>query len=144
MNPYQMLSTGNQVMHYAQQAIKMVPMVYLQIVFLSLWILLFVYVKKLLKQKNRLLIAILCCLLCFTGVLLAFKNIIQKRVYLKTNHDNCALYSGPDKTFTVLCHLPAGEELSKLKTVGNFQKARWHGTIVWIDTHDVTEIPPTH
>jgi hypothetical protein len=141
MNPYQMLSVGSYILYCGEQMIKLVPMVYLQLLFLGLWIVLFVYVKKLLKQKKRLIIALLCTLLCATGMLLAFKYAVEKRVYIKTIQNDSTLYSGPGKTFTALYHVPAGEKLIKLQTVGNFQKARWHGSIVWIETNNVTEIP---
>jgi len=139
MNPYQMLFCGSNVIAYAEQLLNHTPMAYLQIIFLGLWIILFVYIKRLFKARNRKLIALLSSLLCLAGLLVAFKYALQKRVYLKTISATSALYSGPAKTFTQLHRIPAGEELIKLQVVGDFYKARWHGTIAWINKKDIVE-----
>jgi hypothetical protein len=114
-------------------------MLYLQLAVLVLWILLFVYLRKMLKQKKRLLVTLLFALLAASGLMLAFKYTIQSRVYIVTTGKKNAVYSGPDVNFTVLGHLPANEELIKLQEVGAFVKARYKGTIVWIGVDHVTE-----
>ncbi|NDD55439.1 hypothetical protein EBZ39_16515 [bacterium] len=120
-----------------EHLVEHISMFYLQLAFLTLWIVLFVYVRKLFRQKKRFLIGLLFTALASTGLTLAFKYAIQQRVYLITKRDGIPVYSGPGRNFTVLEHLPASEELVKLRTVGDFTKARWRGSVVWIANDDV-------
>lgn len=132
MQPTTLLSTESMLITTLNTAIRAVPMLYLQVAVLALWILLFIYLRKMLKQKKRLLVALLFALLASSGLMLALKYTIQMRIYITTKGSSSAIYSGPGTNFTVLGHLPANEELIKLQEVGAFVKARYKGAIVWI------------
>ena len=134
-----LLGTESILLATFTKAIRLVPMLYLQLAVLALWILLFIYLRKMLKQKKRLLVAMLFALLAGSGLMLAFKYTIQSRTYLVTKGKKSVIYSGPGVNFTILGHLPADEELIKLQEVGAFVKARYKGATVWIGIDHVTE-----
>ncbi len=139
MQPSSLLGNESLFVSTLTALVRAIPMLYLQLTVLALWIFLFFYLKKMLKQKRRLLVALLFCLLASSGLILVFKHTLQSRVYLKTT-TKCAVYSGPGVNFTVLGHLPAGEELIKLQENGSFAKARYKGIVVWIGVDNVSHL----
>ncbi|MBM3893575.1 SH3 domain-containing protein [Candidatus Dependentiae bacterium] len=139
MQPTPFFGTDPTLLTMLTKTLRLIPMLYLQLMVLALWILLFIYLHKLLKQKKRLLVTLLFALLAAAALILAFKYTIQSRVYLVTTGKKNALYSGPDVNFTVLGHLPANKELIKLQEVGAFVKVRYKGTIVWIEANHVEQ-----
>ncbi len=139
MQPTPFFGTEPILLTTLTKTLRSIPMLYLQVVVLALWILLFVYLRKMLKKKKRLLVALLFTLLAASALMLAFKYTIHSRIYLVTTGKKNALYSGPDVNFTVLGHLPPNEELIKLQEVGAFVKARYKGTIVWIGADHVQQ-----
>ena len=139
MQPTTLLGTESILLAILTKTVRIVPMLYLQLAVLALWILLFVYLRKMLKQKKRLLVALLFALLAASGLMLAFKYTVQSRVYIVTTGKKNTIYSGPGVNFTALGHLPADEELIKLQEVGAFVKARYKGAIVWIGVDHVAK-----
>ena len=140
MQPSTLLNTESIVIATVTTAIRSTPMLYIQLAVLTLWVFLFVYLRKLLQHKNRALVAFLFVLLATSGLMLAFKYTIETRVYLKTNGNNITMYSGPGSNCTILGQLPANEELIKLQESGAFVKARYKGATVWIGIDHVKEI----
>ena len=140
MQPSLLLGNESPFVSTITTLVRAMPMLYLQLTVLTLWVFLFFYLKKILKQKRRLLVALLFCLLVSSGLILVFKHTLQGRVYLKTTTDQCAVYSGPGVNFTLLGHLPVGEELIKLQESGAFVKARHKGVIVWIGVDNVSDV----
>jgi hypothetical protein len=137
MQPTSFLGNEFLILNKITLLIRATPMLYLQIIVLVLWVFLFFYLKKMLRQKRRFLVAALFCLLASSALVLVFKQLLSSRTYLFTNTDHAAIYSGPGKNFTILGHLQANEELIKLSEHEQFIKVRYKGSIVWIGAHNV-------
>lgn len=119
---------SNTVLHQA----KRIPLLALQITFLFFWTLLFVYAKKLLKQKHRYLVAILGFFVFTLGGLLLFRHIHATRLRGIILEQNTILYSGPSTTYQQIGKLPEGFAVNIERQRQDFYKIRSKGQSGWL------------
>lgn len=114
------------------QHTKRIPLLALQITFLFFWTLLFVYAKKLLKQRHRYLLVILGFFVFTLGGLLVFRHIHATRLRGIVLDKNTILYSGPSTTYQQIGTLPEGFAVNIERQRQDFYKIRSKGQFGWV------------
>lgn len=116
------------------------PLFYLQSLVLLIWILLFMYIRMLLRAKKRLLLAVLFCLFSLSASMLALKySLFQTETAIVINK-NCPFFSGPGKNFALLGHLPEAQEIVIIKESGDYYKVRIAQYTGWVEKIDAQKV----
>jgi len=118
--------------NYVVSLLRSVSLFYLQIIFLILWIILFLYLRHLYKTKRKILIVILFFLVALFGTLLVFKyslSCAKRGVVLK---EEVALLSGPGNKFQKLGHLSLAAEVVIQERSDNFYKIKFYKQVGWV------------
>ena len=132
MQPHEFLRTYHTLGDHVVALIRATPLFYLQIIALVAWMVLFLSLRPLFKQRRKILISALFVLLGVACVLLGIKYHTINREYLVISQEQAPALSGPGEDFTVLGHLPPGTEVAKLEQVGDFMKVACKGKVFWV------------
>jgi len=120
--------------------LRSIPLLNFQLMVLMLWVVLFLYMRFLLKRKKTVLFSLLAVALTCSSVLLMFRYIIQQRTYYVVTRQQAQALSGPGSDFTVIGSVPGGQEVIGNEAVGNFIKARWRWRTLWINQQDLKKL----
>jgi hypothetical protein len=126
--------------HYVTSLMRSISLFYLQIIFLFLWILLFLYLRHLYKKKSKWLIIILFLLVALFGTLLVFKYSLSYAKQGIVIRKNVALLSGPGNKFQQLGTLPEAVEVVIQKRSDLFYKVTFQRQIGWVKQSDIEAI----
>ena len=122
------------------RALRAIPLLNFQLMVFMLWVVLFLYMRFLLKRKKTVLFSLLAVALTCSSVLLMFRYIIQQRTYYVVTQQQAQALSGPGSDFTVIGSIPAGQEVIGSEAVGNFIKVRWRWRTLWINQQDAKRV----
>lgn len=115
-----------------ERYVHAIPLLALQLIFLLFWTLLFVYVKKLLKQKRRLFVALLGICVFINGGLLLYRHIQANCLRGVVIVPKAILYSGPSTTYQKIGELPEGLAVRIERQRQDFYKVRTKGQFGWV------------
>lgn len=119
------------VLRHCMRIINAIPLITLQLLFLVCWTLLFVFAKRLLKQKRRTLLILLFISLLVSVGLLLFRQIRSMRLHAIVVEQNATLYAGPSTTYQQVGVLLEGREVFVDKQRQDFCKVRTKGQFGW-------------
>lgn len=131
--------------NYLVSWLRAAPLLFLQLMFLLLWIFVFVYLRFLYRKKKQFAIVTVFALIAFFGIMLIVRYSFEARTYGVVIKDT-ALRSGPSDTFQELQQLPAAQEIVIKKESGDYYKAVPTATIKalkrvgWIHKKDIEKI----
>jgi hypothetical protein len=120
--------------------VRAIPLIYLQLFVLIMWLLLFIYLKNLYRHGRKSIIYLLFILLTISAATLILKYSFCYRKQLVITHTPATLMSGPDNTFAALGQLSEGEEAVIIKKSGDYYKIRINGTTGWIHKQSANQI----
>ena len=115
-----------------ERYIHAIPLLALQLMFLFFWTLLFVYVKKLLKQKRRVFVTLLGLCVFTNGGLLLYRHIQATQLRGVVIVPKAILYSGPSTTYQKIGELPEGLAVRIERQRQDFYKIRTKGQFGWV------------
>jgi len=117
-----------------------IPLLALQIIFLFLWILLFLYKRYLYKKQKKIIIVILFILLATSGAMIALKysiNLHEKAIVITKQ---ATVFSGPDRTYQEIGIIPEATEVIVKKASGAFSKIKRKRMVGWVDSKTIEKI----
>ncbi len=120
--------------------LRAIPLGVLQLIFLLLWIFLFIYLKVLYKEKQKIIIVPLFFLVALFGVFLVIKYSLDSRRYAVVIRTEGKLLSGPDEKFQLLVMLPEGSEVVVTKASDGYVKIKRGSQIGWIRREFIKEV----
>lgn len=112
--------------------IQAIPLLGLQLLFLFFWTLLFVFVRRLVKQKRPFLVAFLTSGMFVMGGLLLYRHIHAMHLRAIVIERQVTVYSGPSTTYQQVGVLTEGQEILIDKQLQDFLKIRTKGQFGWI------------
>ncbi len=121
----------NKMAIWAYSLIKAMPVLFFQLIFLMLWLLLFLFIRPLYKKRYTVILALLTMCSVASGLLLAFKYNFMNRQYAVIVKD-IALTSGPGENFTTLGQLAQATEVVVQKQSGTFYKVKHKLQSGWV------------
>lgn len=112
--------------------IHIFPLWFIQVLFLIAWTILFVFVKRLFRQKQKALLVLLFSFVVLLGALILYNQV--RRFYPRAVivDQSATLYSGPSTTYQKLGVLPEGSEVCVDKQRQDFCKVKKKGASGWI------------
>lgn len=117
-----------------------IPLFYLQILFLIVWLFLFFYHKYLYKKDHKFIIVIVFLLVSVCGSMLAIKYGMLTKQYGVVVQPRAQLLSGPGSTYHALMVIPEGKEGIIYKESHDFYKIKINGIIGWIKRGEFEKI----
>ncbi len=120
--------------------IRSAALLYLQLIVLVLWIMLFFYLRPLVRRRYKFVTTLLFVLLALTASMLAIKYSLLYRKHLVIIRTPAPLTSGPGTNFATLSHLPEAQEAAILTESGDFYKIRVNKQIGWINKATAEQI----
>jgi hypothetical protein len=126
------VKTSKNFVERCARGVRAIPAWLTQFLFLVGWTLLFVFVKKLLKQKRRGLIVALFAWIIIFGGLLLYNQVHAFRPHAVVIESRVMLYSGPSTTYQQLGVLPEGSEVRVDKQRQDFCKITRKKLSGWI------------
>ena len=120
--------------------IRATPLYIFQIVFLTFWIFLFVFIRNLLRYKRKRLIAMLFTFIAISGLMLVSKYNFEYKQYGIITVNNAKILSGPGDNFQVLSFIQEAKEVIIQKTSAGFYKIKVDGLIGWVKHEAVEKI----
>ena len=122
---------------YFEFFIHSTPLLFLQLVFLLLWVLAFLFIRNLFRTKRKSLILLLFTTIAIFGLILVIKYNFEIKEHGVVVSKNANLYSGPGQNYQVLCFIPEASEVAIEKAVDGFFKIKINGQNGWIDQSSV-------
>ena len=119
---------------------KSIPLIYLQLLVLFLWVLLFMYLRRLIKKRKKFLWVSLFILQFCAAAGLAFKYSLMHKNCLVVLKNNVPLYSGPGSDFAMLSHLQEAQEADILNSSDGYYKIRTAYAIGWVEQSNVEKV----
>ena len=119
---------------------RAVPLLYLQLLFLLIWITLFLYLRYLYKKHQKFIIVFLFTLIAICGSMLAIKCGTKLRLYGVVVHEGAKLLSGPGETYQVLGFLAEGKEGFIYNESSGYYKVKMDSQIGWIKYGELEKI----
>ena len=111
--------------------IRSTPLLFLQILFLTIWFAMFALLHFLYRNKYRILIIGLFVLLVLSGSILAMKYGLNSRNY-GVVFEKTSLLSGPGQAYQILGSLEQAEEIIVQKQSGDYCKINVNSQIGWV------------
>lgn len=124
---------------YAISLLRSVPLIVLQLLFLCLWVLLFVYVRMLYTKNARGIIVLLFLAVTIVGGLLAVRYSLNRRNGAIVIESGVTMHSGPGD-YPVIGHLEQAQEVVLKKEHQGYSKVSSQGKIGWVDTAHIEVI----
>lgn len=122
----------NFIMDIILSFVRSVSLLWLQLLFLLMWCVLFMYMRSSFRHKQKVLTMCLVVLTVFLGTLLALKYNMSFRSYGVVVAEKTELLTGPDDSYQVLGFLPEGKEGIIKKESGEYYKVKIGGQIGWV------------
>lgn len=110
-----------------------IPLIVVQLQFLFFWTLLFVFVRRLLKRKQRLFVMLLCVGVFINGGLLIYRQVRALYVRAIVIDNKALVYTGPSTTYQQVGKLIEGCEVLIDRQRQDFYKIRAHDQIGWVE-----------
>jgi tetratricopeptide (TPR) repeat protein len=120
--------------------VQAIPLLYIQLLVLLLWIILFATIRFLYKKGHKIIVSVLFFFLAISAIMLAFKYNFMHKERIVVIVPSADLTSGPGKNYAVLSHLPEAQEADILKESGGFFKIRAKRQLGWIEKNAVEKI----
>ena len=114
-----------------------IPLLFLQIVFLLLWILTFLFIRDLFKTKRKTLVLMLFTTIAISGLILVVKYNFEIKEHGVVVSKNANLLSGPGQNYQILSFMPEASEVVIEKAVDGYFKIKINGQNGWIDQSSV-------
>lgn len=113
--------------------VRAMPLFMLQLIFLLLWALAFLYLRYLYKKRHKTIIILLFGANLFWGILLAIRYNFECHEHGIVVAQQTDLMSGPGKSYQVLSTLPETTQVLIKGTSDGFYKVKTKGIIGWIN-----------
>ncbi len=120
--------------------ITAIPLLWLQLAVLLMWLFLFLYLHYLHRKGRALIIACLFFFLAIAAGMLTFKYALNFRQYGVVVSKQGTLRAGPGDTYKILGEVSQGDEMQISKKIDNFYKITARGTIAWISEKELESI----
>ena len=121
-------STRNEVL----RILNVVPLIIIQLLFLLFWTLLFVFARRLLKQKKRTLLLTLFISVLASGGMLLHRQVRMMRVNAIVIESHVTLYAGPSTTYQQVGDLAQGVEVLVDRQRQDFCKIKTKNKFGWV------------
>ncbi len=113
--------------------VRALPLFMLQLIFLLMWALSFLYLRYLYKKRHKIIIVLLFTSNLFCGALLAVRYNFEYRLHGIVVTKQTALLSGPGKSYQTLGLLPETKQVLIKGSSDNFYKVKVNGVIGWVN-----------
>lgn len=127
------LQAGRSVVKTVLSTASGMPLMLVQVQFLLFWTLLFVFVRKFLKQKQHLIIMALCTGVFLNGGLLIYRQIRGMYAHAIVLDKKMTLYAGPGTTYQHIGALVEGREVRIDRQRQDFYKIRAKEQTGWVE-----------
>ncbi|MFH1461552.1 MAG: hypothetical protein ABIF12_01230 [bacterium] len=125
---------------YFLSLLRSAPLFAVQILFLILWILSFLYIRFLFKRNKKFLISILFILMAFLGGLFVMRLSLDFKHYAIVISKEVQMLSGPGQTFQKLAILPQTSQVRIQRISDDYYKVKFQRLIGWVSQKDVEKI----
>jgi len=126
------LSSGKALKNACVSAIRATPIIWLQILVLTLWIVLFWFLRYLFRHKHRIIIILLFTAQVLAAGMLALKYNYTLKMFGVVVEKTAPFMSGPGKTYTQIMLLPEAKECVILKESDGYYKVKTNGSVGWV------------
>lgn len=117
--------------------IRSIPLLFFQLVFLILWILIFIFIPNWIRKKRKMLVAGLFTLIAIFGLILVMKYAFEIKQHGVVVSKQAKLLSGPGQNYQVLTVIPEATELNIEKESDGYYKIKLNGQIGWVERASV-------
>lgn len=124
----------------ALSLIKGIPLLWLQLAVLLMWLFLFLYLHYLHRKGRAFIITCLFFFLALTASMLTLKYGITFRQYGVVVVKQGTLRAGPGDTYKTLGEVSQGDEVRIFKKTDDFYKVTARGTIAWISETELKAV----